>query len=338
MWGIIALTKGSVELAKKIKEVFPDSNLYTLKKWNESEFENIQGKLSNFIGKLFQRHKILIFIMATGIVVRVISKYLQNKQIDPGIIVIDEKGKFIISLLSGHLGGANEISKLIAKKIGAQPVITTSSEINHKLSVDLIAKKFNLVINDMEKAKKITSMIVNNEKIAIIDEYGIKLPDYFSNDDSITNGLIIISNKMNLKIKKKNVQLIPKNLVIGIGCKKGIKKEKVIKSIREKLNELEKDPKSIKCLSTVEIKKDELGLHETAEYYEVKLEFIPLNEIKKVEHKFEQSNFVRETIGVSSVSQPCAYLSSNRTGKFLLKKQKLNGLTISIWEENYKFM
>jgi cobalt-precorrin 5A hydrolase len=259
-YGIIALTKNALKLANKIKDKITDSSIYTLTKWEDKNAKLIDIKFHKFIKKIFKLHDVLIFIMASGIVVRAISRYIKRKDIDPAILVIDEKGEYVISLLSGHIGKANESAKYVADKIKAKPVITTSSDLNNKISVDILAEKLNCRINDLKRAKEVTSLIVNDVPVKVVSDNFIKFPHYLDGKKNIAKGFINITNKK-IKIKEKNnVILIPRNIIIGIGCKKGICKNIIIKHIKHNLKKLNIDRNSIKSFATIDLKKDEKGI------------------------------------------------------------------------------
>ncbi len=334
-YGIIALTKNAIKLAQKIQNKIKDSTIYTLPKWNYKNAKPINKVFHKFIKKLFSLHDVLIFIMASGIVVRTISRYIKKKDIDPAILVIDEKGDYVISLLSGHIGKANDSAKFIADKINAKPIITTSSDLNNKLSVDTLAEKLNCHLCDLKKAKEVTSLIVNDEPVKVISDNFIKIPSYLDCKKNIAKGYIYITNKKIKINEKNNVILIPRNIIIGIGCKKGISKNKIIKHINHNLNKLNLNKKSIKSFATIDLKKNEKGILKAAEYFNVELKIISKNKIKKVENKFVKSKFVKEKTGVTGVSEPCAYLTSNGTGKMLLNKESKDGVSIAFWEEGF---
>lgn len=318
---IITVTKNGVVLAKKIKDREENIDIYTMKKFSEEGLFEIENSLAETVGNIFKKYYGIIFITAMGIAVRVISPYIQKKDIDPCILVVDENGNFIIPILSGHLGGGNELASEIAKKIKALPLITTSSDISGKIAVDTLATKINGRLKDLESAKKVTSLIVAGEKVQI------KVPENISDENP--SGVILVSNRENIEI----TQIIPKNIVIGIGCKKGSSKEKIIFAIKDILKELNISYKAIRVIGTVDIKKDEIGIIESAKYFDVPLKIIQRDEIKKIQDRFEKSEFVEKTIGVTSVSAPCSVLSSEKNGKLLVEKKIYEGITLSVFQE-----
>jgi cobalt-precorrin 5A hydrolase len=332
MWGIIAITQSGVLLAKKIKEQFPGSVIYTLQKWSDAETEVIGGELGTFSGELFARHRTLVFIMATGIVVRSIARHLTDKTTDPAIVVMDEKGRFVISLLSGHLGGANAVASQIAEKLNATEVITTASDVNGLQSVDMIAKEHHLLIESMDDAKVITAMAVNGQKIAFRNESTLPLPQYFSCTEEQAEGLVIVSNSQVLNEKIPYARLFHQNITVGVGCKRGILGNNIIAFITEQIKNCNIHPKSIRQLASIDLKQDEAGILEAATYFGVKVEFISAPEIEQIENQFTSSDFVKSNVGVSGVCEPAAFIAGGRVGKFISQKQSKEGITVAIFE------
>lgn len=338
-WAVITLTKGALELGLKIKSVIDNVDLYSNSKWSSDQSRSIDGNFNEFVSKIFNEYDILVFIMASGIVVRSIANLITNKTQDPGIVVIDEKGKYAISLLSGHLGGANDAARLLSEKIGSEPVITTASDVIGSMAVDTLAMLLGCEIDNMEAAKEITSLIVNSYKIGIYTEIPINfdIPDNVkkvNNFEEIDEyeGVIIVSNKV-MSVPKSHVRLIPKNIVVGLGAKKGILAESIISAIKNELEINKLDKRSIKKIATIDIKKEDKALLGAARFFNLPLEYIKKEDILKIEDKFEKSDFVKESIGVGAVCEPVAYLSSNKKGRFILKKKSYEGITIAIWEE-----
>lgn len=324
--GIITVTKKGIELAKKIKNLYlknynKDIVIFTLEKFSDKETEIIEISIKDTLKNIFQKYFGFIFITATGIAVRSIVSFIESKDIDPCVLVVDENGNFVIPILSGHLGGGNNLTKEISSILNSIPVLTTSSDISGKIAVDTIAMKINGKLESLESAKKVTSLIVAGEKIEI------KVPENISDENP--KGIIIISNQKNIEI----TQIFPKNISIGIGCKRGTSKDKIIFAIKNSLEKYNISEKSLKILGTIDIKKDEVGIIEASKYFNINLKIISKDEIKKVENKFKKSEFVEKTLGIGSVSGPCAMLASGKKGEIIAEKIKYDGITISIFQE-----
>ena len=345
-WAAVTVSKNGVQQALKISELCKekiDLHVYTLEKYYTKGVTKAGNDLKEIIAEVYHSYKTILFIMASGIVVRMIAPHIQSKLKDPAILVMDDKGKFIISLLSGHVGGANEDARVLSQMINATPVITTASDVNGKMAVDTFAIKHNLCLTDFNRAKEITAMILNGDSIALINEEDISIQKD-SLCDNVTilkdkvrylayDGIILISQKENIELDIPYVQLMSKDLVFGIGCKKDTPADKIIDFILEIVHELNISIYAVSTLSTVDVKKEEKGLIEASERLGLELDIIWRDEIAKHEDKFKKSDFVKKTIGVGNVSEPCGYISS-KGGHCLLNRRAKNGITLSLWKKN----
>ena len=264
--------------------------------------------------------------MATGIVIRKIAPLIKSKDIDPAVLVIDEGENFVISLLSGHIGGANDLTYRVAQTCSLLPIITTSSDVTGKIAIDTLAEKLNCEMESLKKAKELTSLIVDNKNVEILLPKNVKV-----GEGENSSGVVVVSNKKNIDI----MRLYPKNIIIGIGCRRGTTKEDIKKAVDEVMEKHNLAYESIKKIATVDVKADEIGLIDFAGELKKELIIISREDIKKVEDRFKGSDFVKKQIGVSCVSEPCALLASNGNGKFLEQKHIYNGITISIYEEKF---
>lgn len=316
------VTRGAGLNGVEIKNKIEGIDVFTLSKFkidNSIQIENFTEELNEAFNK-YDGH---IFIMATGIVIRKIASLIKSKDVDPAVAVIDEGMNFVISLLSGHLGGANDLTQNLHEIFGLVPIITTSSDVTGKIAVDTLSQKLKCNLKSLEAAKKVTSLIVDGKNVEL------SLPKNICNENP--EGVMVISNKENLEI----VHLYPENLVIGIGSRRGIEKEKVYEFLIETLEKHNLSLKSIKHFATVDLKADEKGIVETARELGKELKIVSREEILTVEDMFHGSEFVKKEIGVKAVSEPCAYLTSSKDGKFIEIKAKKDGMTISIYEERF---
>lgn len=320
---VIAVTEKGVRNGLKIKEK-TDCDVFTISKFMKYETFLIENGLQNFFEKNILKYDTFLFITAAGIAVRTIAPFIKSKDTDPAVLSMDEEGNFIISLLSGHLGGANEAAKILGEITGAVPVISTASDVSGKTAVDTIAVKINGKLESLEAAKKVTSLIVAGKEVCI------KVPENMENENP--EGLVLISNRKDIEIAK----IIPQNIVVGIGCKKNKESEKIISAVKNSFEKLNLCDESIRIFATADIKEKEKGIIETAEYFEKELKIISREEIQKIENDFETSEFVKKITGVGAVSAPCAFICGKGRGKFLAEKLKYDGITISIFEEETK--
>ncbi len=356
---IVCITENGKNLALKIQPLIQGSQVYIVSnKQNklklEYELENVflvKEKISLLTEKLFKDYQYILFIMATGIVVRVIAPHIVSKFSDPAIMVADEKGQNVISLLSGHMGGANEMTKFISNLINANPVITTATDVNKKSALDMIAKDLNAHIDDFRNSvKDVNAMLVNNQPIGIyidgkydIDTRGFKVLHNLENIDDFEK-IVVITNKDKFlksyidkneykKINKKQledkiIKVIPKNIVIGIGCRRDTDSELLKESLEDLLRQHNIDIKSIKEIGSIGIKSDEKAIIDLSKYLSVPFKTISVDEISKVDYLFEKSEFVKKNVGVYCVSEPVAYILSE--GNLMIEKHKYKGITISV--------
>jgi cobalt-precorrin 5A hydrolase len=339
----ISVTQNGMNLAVNIKNLLGEGDIYITEKLSsktsKERFKVIDGKLSDFTAKLFKNYEILIFIMATGIVVRSIASHIKSKFEDPAILVIDEKGNNVISLLSGHMGGANEMTTYISSLINANPVITTATDVNNKSSLDMIAKNLNAYIDNFrENVKDVNYLLVNDKKVGIyidgnykVDTRGfitIKNINEFHRLNNLDK-IIYITNKYETDIKDSRIiKVVPKDIVIGMGCRRNTSFEDINNSLEDILHKYNIDKKAIRKIGSVEVKKDEQGIIELANTLGVSFETISIEEIEKIEDRFEKSDFVKKSIGVYCVAEPVAYILSDKN--LIVTKHKYKGITFSI--------
>jgi cobalt-precorrin 5A hydrolase len=336
---IITLTKKAGEKGVEIKKLLTPTNrfktidVFTLSKYSDDKTIPMENGFKDTISKIFDSYDSLYFVMASGIVVRTIAPLLKSKDVDPAVITSDEDGRFIVSLVSGHLGGANELASLIAENIGGIPVISTASDVSGSIAVDTIAMKLKAHLRDLEGAKDVTALIVNGERVElrlpknmVVDSLNCEKTKNIKKD---TAGIVVVSNRLDIEV----TQIIPKNIILGIGCRRDTPAETILDGIKLSMKECNLHMDSIKHLATVDVKADEVGLLKVCDILDKKLIIIDREQIKPIQDNYEGSDFVEKTIGVRCVSAPAAYLSSDKGGKFIKEKKRYNGVTISIYEE-----
>jgi cobalt-precorrin 5A hydrolase len=340
---IVTLTKGGQKLALQLKNILTNVDVYSPRKLKCKRHKVIYyySSLKELTANLFKQYSNIIYIMSLGIVVRIIAPYLKNKRVDPAILTMDETAKNVISTLSGHLGGANQLTRKIARILNSNEVITTATDCQDKPAVDLLAKKMDCIIEPFQKLKLANSAIVNGRSLNIFTDYNINLsetdkisiyPLSLYNSENMPRGFpVVISNKK-IYIANDYLQLIPQNIIIGIGCRRGISVNKIRLAVDKALKVLNIKKNSIKKLATIDLKKDELGLLKYAEEKSLKLDIIDRDKIKKADLKINRSEFVEKITGVPGVCEPAALLSSTQ-GKLIMPKTKYNKVTVAVVEE-----
>ena len=244
---VLAITKNGIKISSRLKQIFPSWDIFAPLKFQDEIISAnwYEEQTSRKMSELFRTYDGLICLFSLGAVIRLIAPYLKDKKTDPAVIVIDDKANFVISVLSGHLGGANELSEEIAGKIGAISVVTTAADVNKTIPVDMIGREFGWEIEDDSNVTKISAQMVNQEKIGIFQDAGEKnwwksdLPENTTVYDSLERLLIsdsksylIISDKIiDHEILKNSIVYRPKTLVVGIGLHGDTSKEKIKDSL-----------------------------------------------------------------------------------------------------------
>lgn len=346
MLAIVSLTKGGASLATEIKKYYPDANFFG-KQVAEGSQESIPGRFTDWIAEHFHYYDQWIFIMATGIVVRAIADLLIHKSKDPAVVVMDEKGNFAIPLVSGHLGGANDLARELAEKIKAIPVITTASDVRGVVSVDELAKHNNLLLCDYEGAKRVTADLVNGKGIGVFARQPIqaKIPAPYqlfvgdqgwrTMEEKLRNGEIscfLYIGDESVSFPYSFVQLYPRNLIVGIGCRKGTDLSVIEAGLSNMMDLAGFTSKGIGAVATAWVKAEEPGILKLADRLQATMQIFTHDEIKNVSNQFDGSDFVEKTIGVSCVSEPCGYLGSER-GECLVPIVRKHGMTLSLWRK-----
>lgn len=339
---VLAITKNGISIGAKLKEIFPDWNVYAPSKFsNDKEIIWYSEPTSEKIIELFKNNKALICLFSLGAVIRLIAPHLKDKKYDPAVIVIDDKTNFVISVLSGHLGGANELTQTIAEKLNAIPVITTAADVNKTIAVDLLGRDLGWKIDDDSTVTKISAYMVNEEKIGVYQDAGkinwfkelpknVKIYErLWDLKESNSKGYLIISDKiMNDNFLIDSVIYRPPSLVIGIGLHWETSKEKIKNGIDICLTKFNLSSKSIAKLVSIKKPSDVQGLIDIGKEMGVPVEYVDKEELSHVSVP-NPSKTVKAFEGTSSVSEAAAIKVSG--GKLIVEKQKFPpDLTIAI--------
>lgn len=346
---LISFTLNGSRLCKKIhlelEKLGYDSQAFAFDTYaGQFELKPLTEPLKDWTKRQFIESQSIIFIGASGIAVRAIAPYLKDKTTDPAVLVIDEKGEFVIPILSGHIGGANELALTIANYLGATPVITTATDINHKFAVDVFAKKNNLYIANMEYAKNISAAVLNDQPIGFHCEFDCG----FNLDRLIPKGLstkadceygICISFNQEQKTFMKTLNLIPRVLTLGIGCRKGKSFEEIEHAVLEVLKTQNLSIFAINKVATIDLKKEEQGLIQFCDQYNLRMETYSAETLEKVQGTFIESDYVKSITGIGNVCERAAILGS-LNGTLILEKIAGNGVTVAIamkdWSVNFE--
>ncbi len=291
--------------------------------------------LKEYIGKCFKRHEPLVFIGACGIAVRLIAPFINDKLSDIPVLVIDEKGKHVIPVLSGHYGGGNELALKMAKFLKADPVITTATDLNNAFAVDIFARKNHLNINDKKMIAYVSSKILSGEKVTFKTCSGIsfdksKLPDELEPlpDKTLDVPDILVTD--NKKDKDGKLILTPKCYALGIGCKKGTKSSDIEKFVLKILKDNDIPLSDVFSVSSIDLKKNEEGLKEFCGMNRIGFVTYSPDELMKVKGDFTSSEFVRSKTGADNVCERASVKACGRGGELVVSKRSSNGITVAV--------
>ena len=296
-------------------------------------------RLGEIIPILWQEYSVLIFVMATGIVVRQIAFLLEGKDRDPAVLVLDEEGKFVIPLLSGHLGGANTWANQLASQMGAQAVITTATDVRGLVAPDEYARRYGWKVEPLDHLPTVNRLLLEQGCLNIWTSYPLKPEEawvndvhyQFLSDKEQEKANVIISSFPGLTIKDDLIYLVPPILSVGVGCRRGISTEAVLEGITSTVKQLGASLKAVSGIYSIDLKDDEVGLIEAAKHLRVPFRTFPAVELQAVIEKeqLSRSNFVNEKIGVDGVCEAASVLGTQR-GRLILPKFKGRGVTVAI--------
>ncbi len=312
------ITDNGLKLATRLKDLYPEINIikYT----------------SRAVRGFWDTDNSLIFIMAAGIVVRTIAPLIKDKRTDPGVVMMDEKGKFITSLLSGHLGGANSLASRIAQFLGGSVIISTASDLNNMPSLDLWAQEQGLVIEQWGLLPHAGTQLLNNGALRVYTEIPVELPDVFYKiDDPAIADVCITNKKIIPPLQSGQLYLRPKNLAVGIGCNSGTTAFEIEDVVNKVFDEHNLSLLSVRVLATIDLKAGEPGLTEFAGKSRIKIVTFTPDELNRVQG-IEKSETVFKATGAYSVSEAAALIASG-SGPLIVRKQKLGNVTLAIAEE-----
>ena len=337
---LFCLTPSGVALARRLHAALP-MTCYTRETLVEPGFLPFDGSFAHTVQQAFTRYPALIFIGATGIAVRVLAPLLVDKLSDPAVVVIDERGQHVISLLSGHVGGANALARELAAILGVKPVITTATDVNDVAALDTLACQLNGRIDDFRTAvKTVNQMLVSQQRVGLWwdEEFSDELSrcdrrGFISVADLNAlpelDALVCITLRAALpELPLPHWKLVPRRVVAGIGCRRGTPCGQISELLHRQLALQGLDPLALKAIGSIVLKQDELGLIQLASDLDVPFEIFSVAALREHEHRFPSSLFVKQTVGVGSVSGPAAWRLSE--GHVIGETLREQGTTITL--------
>lgn len=307
----------------------------TLAKFAVPPAVSFDPSLREETARAFQSARLLLFVGAAAIAVRSIAPFIRKKDEDPAVIVIDEKGQFVIPILSGHIGRANEWARQLAEAIGGQAVITTATDVNALFAVDEWAAKAGLHLSSLTEAKAFASGLLERGRAGLYSDFPVEgpLPPGLVVTTDCETGLIV-TIKEKLSLFQTSVMARPAILHVGIGCRRGTDAEAIARWVREVLAEANLSPDAVADVNTIDVKHDEQGLLAFAKGQSWPIHFFTAGELNAVPGDFTASDFVRQTVGTDNVCERSAVKASGG-GKLVVSKKGRQGITVAVAAEPY---
>ena len=358
---LICFTQAGKETGEKVcKGLFEKGHDAVLDQKGRFMSSSIKESSQEWAARYFCSADALVFVSSCGIAVRSIASLVSSKMTDPAVLVIDECGKLVISLLSGHVGGANDLTREIASMIGAVPVITTATDLHQVFAADLFAKKNGCRILNPEVIKMVSGALLQGEKVGFCCDFSWEgllpedlldctdqilepeedpEPDLLNDRQAEAGGLpetgIVVTPVDHFFPFRHTLVLVPPVITLGIGCKKGKSAEDILAAAEMTLEKALIRKEAVEKIATIDLKKDEPGIRSLAGRWKVPLVTYTAEELRTVKGNFTPSPFVEQVTGVDNVCERSAVLASNN-GWILRRKWCMDGVTTALCQRIWR--
>lgn len=328
MTELIAFTKRGAKLADRLCVLLPGAAAYAPARYAVGRVMPLSEPLTVWTAARFRSGNSLVFIGAAGIAVRAISPHVRAKDLDPAVLCIDEAGRFVIPLLSGHIGGANTLAREIARLLGAQAVVTTATDVNGVFSPDAWASQNGLLVADTAAVKYVSAALLDGETVGFVsDEFPVVTP--------LPAGIVTgMGYRCGIEIALcaskpfvHTLHLIPRCIIAGIGCRRGISVGTITRRLRETLAAHGLPEQSVGMVATIDLKKDEPGLLELCTQLRAPLQTFSPQVLMSVEGDFTTSERVLRETGADNVCERAAVQAG---GSLICKKTAGDGVTVAL--------
>ena len=326
---ILSFTEKGRLLSQKMAAALPEDEVKRFCHANHTDPEATPfSSTADQTAALFGMVQALIFVSAAGIAVRSIAPLVRSKAEDPAVLVADDCGNYVISLLSGHLGGANALTRTLAQAIGAEPVITTATDAGKAFSPDCYAQEHHLAIGDLTAAKALAAAVLDGEPVGFVSRLpGYDCPGGLQEKTDCRCG-ICITEAPEDRTFPVTLQLFPRSFVVGIGCRKGTSADRIEAHVWHCCDEAGIPITRLCAVSTIDIKAEEPGLLRFCTRHKLPLVAYTAEELMAVKGDFTASAFVLQTTGTDNVCERSAVLCSG--GELVCRKTSSDSVTAAI--------
>lgn len=333
---VIAFTSNGCRTAARIRDSLPEDEVSA---WSKTSMDPLGIKeigcsSGEWVAETFPAVDAIVFVGATGIAVRLIAPHVKSKDVDPAVVCVDEHGRFAIALLSGHIGGCNALTERIAARIGATPVVTTATDLNGKFAVDVFAVANRLRITDLHMVQECSTRVLGGRFVGFSSQYGFegKIPRDLTKAESGEFG-IRISDDPSEKPFDMTFNLVPMDVSVGVGCRRGTAPEKMLDFVLSTLKEDGIAPERVGTVSSIDLKSDEEAILKLGESLKCPVLFYSADELMSLEGKFSSSGFVKSVTAVDCVCERSAVKA--RGGRLIRRKTAYDGMTVALCKTDF---
>ena len=330
----VSFTAVGAWTAKKAAALLPD---FLCERYARTVDPSLAGtQLARFAQQAMVDCDLIVFVGAAGIAVRAVAPHLAGKAFDPAVIVIDEAGRFVIPLLSGHLGGANALAERLADGLGATAVVTTATDSRAAFAVDSWAAAHGCAVPDPENIKHVSGALLRGENIGLRSDFPVDgcLPAQVTRDGALESGFYI-GFDIEAAPFAHTLHLVPRVVYLGIGCRKGTDARAVEAAAQAALDAAGVPWQAVKGVASIDLKQNEPGLLHFCENHGLTLTVFSAETLQAVQGDFTPSDFVARTVGVDNVCERAAVCAAGG-GALLCRKPALSGVTAALAAERWR--
>lgn len=334
----ISFTEVGARTAQRAAALLPD---FLTERYARTVDPSLSGtQLTRFAQQAMVDCDLIVFVSAAGIAVRAVAPYLTGKAFDPAVVVIDEAGRFVIPILSGHLGGANELAQRLADGLGAQAVITTATDGRAAFAVDTWAAAHDCIVVDPQNIKYVSGALLRGEPVGLRSDFPVdgRLPAQVTLDGTPESGFCIGFDTKAVPFAH-TLHLVPRVVHLGIGCRRGTDAQTIEQAVQAALDAAGVPWEAICGIASIDIKQNEPGLLRFCENHSLTLIVFSAETLQSVRGDFTPSDFVAHTVGVDNVCERaavCAAVCAAAGGALLSRKRAQNGVTVALAQQDWR--
>jgi len=337
---VYGLTAAGAELASRLAESL-QGDLYLpgglAPSYSARAFETVAG----VVRENFEAYSAHVFVAAAGIVVRAVAPLLRGKDRDPGVVVLDQAGEYVVSLLSGHLGGANRLARRIGGIIGARPVVTTATDTADILAADVLADESDMAIANLRAVRSVNSALLESKPLQVYDpedRLGLRSgsrrgynPEFVDDPGDMQRdrpGLAVTWRSAEPVDRDNHLLLHPRCLAVGIGCHRGAGADAILQHVVSVFERHGLALSSIRTLASVSLRSREPGILRAASMLEAPVAFLDREQLGAAQVP-NPSEHVKKYLGVESVCEAAALIAAEG-GRLLVDKTRGKGVTVAV--------